>query len=119
MLLRPARRPIWLPAAILSAVLLLGAAAAPPGSWAGDVVEMREIIQRLTPPPRPHRTRSIAIQPTDGPTDGSDPATVPAAPSIDLDILFDYNSDRLTPQAAGQLNALGAALASTELGGYR
>ncbi len=38
-------------------------------------------------------------------------------PKIDLDINFDFNSAKLTPQAEPQLNSLGKALTSAELAG--
>jgi outer membrane protein OmpA-like peptidoglycan-associated protein len=38
-------------------------------------------------------------------------------PSIDLEVNFDYNSDKIGPKATPQVTALGQALASTELKG--
>jgi outer membrane protein OmpA-like peptidoglycan-associated protein len=38
-------------------------------------------------------------------------------PKVDIDITFDFNSAKLTPQAEPQLNSLGKALTSTELAG--
>lgn len=67
----------------------------------------REIIDTLKPRPAPPRVRGIALEP---------PAP---APSIDMNVTFEFNSATLTAEARQMLDRLGEALNSRELADSR
>src|SRR5262249_47765874 len=71
------------------------------------------------PPSPPSQVPSPAI--TDAPTTAPDEAVRRAerrqAPSIDLEIFFEYKSAEITPQAAAALTPLGRALGDARLAG--
>jgi outer membrane protein OmpA-like peptidoglycan-associated protein len=82
------------------------------------------------PSPQPVPPASVAAQPpgqvaspaiTEAPTTAPDEAVRRAerkqAPSIDLEIFFDYKSAKITPRAAAALTPLGRALSDARLAG--
>ncbi len=91
-------------------------------AWAADsthvgseILDKSEIIQMLQPRPK---TRGIRLnQPAAKSADGGEvnEVTAAAAPSISMEINFEYNSAILTDQSIGQLAPLGQALQSPEL----
>jgi outer membrane protein OmpA-like peptidoglycan-associated protein len=68
-----------------------------------------EIIRALEPPPATRSLRGITVE---GNIDEK-------PPSIDLQISFEYDSDKLTPQGMLALQRLGSALKDPRLSQYR
>ncbi|MBC5764589.1 OmpA family protein [Ramlibacter albus] len=86
------------------AVLACGASAA----TAADV-ETRDLVESLTPRQRP-LTRSIAAPSRN---------LVPERASVSLQIHFDFDSAKVSPESTSQLEKLAEALASDQLRNYR
>jgi outer membrane protein OmpA-like peptidoglycan-associated protein len=63
--------------------------------------------ERLSPPLSPSERRSVII--------GNETIYIDVRRRIEIEVYFDYNSDRITHQAHSQLSALGRALSSAEL----
>jgi outer membrane protein OmpA-like peptidoglycan-associated protein len=89
----------------------------------GDVPTLRgkptkeEIAKALAPPPEPAmRTRGIVL---DGGSGKGSVAPSAAKRAIDLEVLFEFDSARLTSDGREVLDALGGALASAELANVR
>ncbi len=77
----------------------------------------QEIVERLTPPPETYHVRSIQPRSISakGVTVEGRKTTVEDSPSIDLDVNFEYNSDKLTADARLMLDNLGSALTDPSL----
>ena len=123
------------------ACIVLAGLALPAGSEVARAAEQQspdQIIRALKPPIR--ATRGLTISPADATrnaedarfvdtlrkrttrsltTDERDKITSIAQkkPSVDLEINFEYNSDRLSAKAMPQVSALGEALSSADLKG--
>ncbi|WP_425072182.1 OmpA family protein [Sagittula sp. S175] len=78
-----------------------------------DVVNLGVIDREATPQAMPQPSAETA------PIAVTDRSNVDPLPSIDLEILFAYNSDDLTPEAMGKLSALGTALRDPRLSDAR
>lgn len=76
-----------------------------------DVVNLG-VVERKPKPPAVAGTPSTAL----AVTDRSKPEPLP---TIDLEVLFAYDSDRLTPQAMAKLSTLASALADPRLQGSK
>lgn len=68
---------------------------------AADIVGRDAIVGKLAPP-ADRKVRSLMVM-----------------PSIDLDVKFEFNSDKLTDEAVRQLSELGSALSSPQLNAFR
>jgi outer membrane protein OmpA-like peptidoglycan-associated protein len=102
------QRVIWM----TSAWLLVGPA------FAQQRPSTEDIVKKLDP------TTAVSVQPGLRDTPWGDrgiteEGTDTASPSIDLNIPFDYNSDKLTPDGIITLRRLGAALKDPRLANYR
>lgn len=85
--------------AVAFVALALAVPIAPDIAAAADPMGRDTIIQKLAPPPPgAPKTRGLMV-----------------VPSVDLDVKFEFNSDKLTPDAVRQLGELGAALSSDTL----
>lgn len=120
----------------LATLLLAAGFAVSSSAGAQEVSNLRgkpskeQILEALTAPPGHSavRTRGLSLgSPAPGPTAPA-PATqapaaqAPAAPqvrAVDLEIPFEFNSDRITDAGRDVLNQLGQALNSGELAGIR
>ena len=99
--------------ALLSAVLLLGAAA--PG-WAQTNPNANDIVKSLSPLTTGGPSRGVRIAAPTG-TAVATPAPPEALPSASLSVLFATGSTELTPSAIKTLNELGKALTDPRLAG--
>ena len=129
------------PLAGLAGIVLAASLALPTAIESACAAEPQspdQIIRALKPPVR--ATRSLTTSPADATRNAEDArfvdtlrkratrsltteerdkitAIAQKRPSIDLEINFEYNSDRISPKAMPQVSALGQALASADLKG--
>lgn len=82
----------------------------------GASVTSSELVDALTPPDEPVRTRGIAVEREDV---GAAPAAPAGATRASLLIIFDTNSAALTGQARRALDVVGEALQSPRLADFR
>ena len=123
------------------ACIVMAGLALPAGSGVARAAEQQspdQIIRALKPPIR--ATRGLTISPADATRNAEDARFVDTLrkrttrsltteerdkitsiaqkkPSVDLEINFEYNSDRLSAKAMPQVSALGEALSSADLKG--
>jgi OOP family OmpA-OmpF porin len=102
--------------ALLSAVLLLGAAAP---VWAQINPNADEIVKSLSPLTTTGANRGVRVATPTASAPVAAPAPAPAAvlPSASLSVLFASGSADLTPSAVKTLNELGKALTDPRLAG--
>lgn len=77
-------------------------------------VETRDLVEGLKPKPL---TRSLVLPPADGAAPTRN--LVPERSSVSLLIKFDFDSAKVSPESASQLEKLADALSSDQLKGYR
>jgi OmpA-OmpF porin, OOP family len=89
-------------------------------SWADppEVVDSQSIVRSLAPAPAV-ATRALSVEPRSGTAGSGGAASASDGRTINLDIRFGNDSDRLSSAAHGQLDQLGAALKSPELAQLR
>jgi outer membrane protein OmpA-like peptidoglycan-associated protein len=93
--------------AVVACLPMLTRAADPSQDTAASVLSERQIEQALQPP----RTRSFAVRGL-----ARRDTAESGAPSVNLNIPFEYGSSSLQPQASAQLKQLQSALTSPALG---
>lgn len=105
----------------LSGLVQLGAVLLPSLTFADEVRMLRgtpskaQILEVLGPAPVTSglRTRGLSL------AAGSQQAVAPVPRKLDLEVLFDFDSDQLTGQGREVLDQLGAALNADEMRGVR